>query len=599
MHMLARLMRTEKTSFGIAFLLLFFIAGAHVAHAQIPPAQSLERRIAELLLQVQELQRRIAEIEKNNAVDPDLISPPSQTPDAPPVILLFTETLARGANGASVTLLQEKLKTDPSIYPEGFVTGFFGPLTEAAIKRFQVRHQLSLSGELDEETRKKANSVFSAPSLKLPAVDDTGMFFITPEKESGAAIGAKFAIRWKPPADATFVSFTLLRNGIARGPVFFRTTTGSESIFVSNSGAAVWELPDVGATTPYGSSGGAGFALLAQTSSGARFLSQQFSILPKSAESSQAARPLVLRAPASPQSFRASEFRVPQGASINYYWESADTIIDHYELLSSAHGIVRWVNIGKTTRARIRASGGEGNHESKLRSCAEYIVPCPDTSASSAVSVRLQITTPAPTDPVLTFTPQQFARVAPVTIAWGAENAATYDVEYDFDPQNGFADRIDRLTQGMNTAMYPGTNPSIWPIGKHRARLVACDTRGMCARSEWASFEVASADSFIDLAPSFTALTQTPSRIVRGAAVTLRWTTARATHVWYQRDWFRDDAVDQEFVLSPAADGTLQFTDTADLSRWPFGEHRFRLKACGPNGCSFSRWYNYEVTEIF
>lgn len=592
-------MRTVKIFFFGVFLFLFII-GVRAAYAQISPAQSLERRIAELLLQVQELQRRIAQIEKNNASAPAPVSPPLQTSDAPlPAAPLFTETLMQGMSGAGVTLLQEKLRTDLSIYPEGLVSGFFGPLTEAATKRFQARHQLPLSGELDEETRNKANEIFSAKLLELPAVDDTGIFFITPAKESGAAIGAKFAIRWNPPADATFVSFTLLQNNNTRGPIFFQTITGSATRFVANSGVAVWELPDAGATTPYNASGGAGFALLAQTSAGARFLSQPFSILPKSAALSQTARPLVLRAPAPPQSFRASEFRIPQGASVNYYWESADTIVDHYELLSSAHGIVRWINIGKTTRARIRASGGEGNHESKLRSCAEYIVPCPDTSASAAMSVRLQITAPAPTDPMLTFAPQQFALHAPVTIAWSANNAATYDVEYDFEPQNGFADRVDRLTQGMNAATYPGTNPSVWPAGKHRARLVACDTRGMCARSDWMPFEVAATDSFIDLAPSFTALTQTPSRIVRGAAVMLRWTTARATQIWYQRDWFRDDVVDQEFVVTPAVDGTLQFTDTTDLSRWPFGEHRFRLKACGPNGCTFSRWYNYEVTEIF
>ena len=45
------------------------------------------------------------------------------------------------------------LATDPSIYPEGLTTGYFGPLTKEALKRFQQRFELRISGELDEETR--------------------------------------------------------------------------------------------------------------------------------------------------------------------------------------------------------------------------------------------------------------------------------------------------------------------------------------------------------------------------------------------------------------------------------------------------------------
>ena len=53
--------------------------------------------------------------------------------------LTFTKTLVRGTKGDEVKQLQEFLKTMPEVYPEGLITGYFGPLTEAAVKRFQEK----------------------------------------------------------------------------------------------------------------------------------------------------------------------------------------------------------------------------------------------------------------------------------------------------------------------------------------------------------------------------------------------------------------------------------------------------------------------------
>src|SRR3989344_6823903 len=52
-----------------------------------------------------------------------------------------TRTLYRGlrdqnTNG-EVTKLQQFLKSQSNVYPEGLVTGFFGALTEQAVQRFQ------------------------------------------------------------------------------------------------------------------------------------------------------------------------------------------------------------------------------------------------------------------------------------------------------------------------------------------------------------------------------------------------------------------------------------------------------------------------------
>jgi len=56
-------------------------------------------------------------------------------------------------SGDDVKRLQEILATDPTIYPEGRVTGYYGPLTREALRRLQARHQLNPTGQIDEETR--------------------------------------------------------------------------------------------------------------------------------------------------------------------------------------------------------------------------------------------------------------------------------------------------------------------------------------------------------------------------------------------------------------------------------------------------------------
>lgn len=51
-----------------------------------------------------------------------------------------------GDRGSNVTELQQYLATDNTLYPEGLVTGYFGPLTQAAVERFQCRADIVCSG---------------------------------------------------------------------------------------------------------------------------------------------------------------------------------------------------------------------------------------------------------------------------------------------------------------------------------------------------------------------------------------------------------------------------------------------------------------------
>ena len=69
--------------------------------------------------------------------------------------------LREGQRGEEVRKIQELLSTDPDIYPEGLVTGYFGGLTRQALARLQSRHQLPATGEVDEATREVLNEYFA------------------------------------------------------------------------------------------------------------------------------------------------------------------------------------------------------------------------------------------------------------------------------------------------------------------------------------------------------------------------------------------------------------------------------------------------------
>jgi hypothetical protein len=67
-------------------------------------------------------------------------------------ILTYAETLTRqleiGMSGADVSVLQTFLAKDSTIYPQGLVTGYFGPLTQSAVSNFQARNGIATVGRV-------------------------------------------------------------------------------------------------------------------------------------------------------------------------------------------------------------------------------------------------------------------------------------------------------------------------------------------------------------------------------------------------------------------------------------------------------------------
>lgn len=75
---------------------------------------------------------------------------------------LKLEALLRtGSSGEEVRLLQKILASDPALYPEGLVTGFFGSLTEQAVKRLQAKFKLEQVGAVGPQTLARINEILT------------------------------------------------------------------------------------------------------------------------------------------------------------------------------------------------------------------------------------------------------------------------------------------------------------------------------------------------------------------------------------------------------------------------------------------------------
>lgn len=81
-------------------------------------------------------------------------------------VYTFTKTLVLGMKDAEVFNLQKVLSLDPAIYPEGEVTGYFGKLTESAVKRFQQKYGIRITGQVGPQTRAKLHKLYGPSDME-------------------------------------------------------------------------------------------------------------------------------------------------------------------------------------------------------------------------------------------------------------------------------------------------------------------------------------------------------------------------------------------------------------------------------------------------
>jgi len=115
---------------------------------------ALQAQISELLSQIKALKAQLAAQEERTVTLGQEVRK-----------LRLESRLTTGSKGEEVRTLQKLLATDSAIYPEGLVTGFFGPLTENAVKRFQSRIKLEQVGVVGPLTLARINEILAAAGV--------------------------------------------------------------------------------------------------------------------------------------------------------------------------------------------------------------------------------------------------------------------------------------------------------------------------------------------------------------------------------------------------------------------------------------------------
>src|SRR3989344_5431523 len=184
---------------GMMFVALATVAVSPAVVRAETTSTTATSDVSSLLTLLQSLMKQVEELQKQLS---------SLRSDVQEVRAELKDGLREGVSDEDVKRIQELLATDPTIYPKGLVSGYYGPLTKEAVKAFQKRHGLTETGEVDAETKAlmleyfKENGGKVAPGLlRAPGIDkklmerfkrgDDGKYFLDCDDKSGAGIFCK------------------------------------------------------------------------------------------------------------------------------------------------------------------------------------------------------------------------------------------------------------------------------------------------------------------------------------------------------------------------------------------------------------------------
>jgi hypothetical protein len=155
---------TKKIFIGIAAAMTLALSGASMAVAETATTTATSTAtttasMEQLLQQIKALQDKLAELRKQQE---GVMGQLKET-------IALARDLRQGMDGEDIKALQEILAADSDVYPEGLVTGHFGPLTAKAIMKFQMKHGIEAVGLVGPKTRQALNGLAGNHDFKCRA----------------------------------------------------------------------------------------------------------------------------------------------------------------------------------------------------------------------------------------------------------------------------------------------------------------------------------------------------------------------------------------------------------------------------------------------
>lgn len=145
MKKIVNILATAITLFGLLVTPVFAENTAMTQTQLQQLIETLKQQIATLQSQLEVLQQARSQVQET-------------TKDIK-VTLRLVKNLRLGMSGDDVKLLQEILATDSDIYPECLITGYYGSLTEKAVKKLQQKLGLEQVGSIGPKTLSKINEL--------------------------------------------------------------------------------------------------------------------------------------------------------------------------------------------------------------------------------------------------------------------------------------------------------------------------------------------------------------------------------------------------------------------------------------------------------
>ena len=154
--------------------------------------------------------------------------------------------LGVGSRGSQVSEVQQFLATNSFVYPAGLVTGYYGSLTQAAVKQFQLAYNILPTGTVNSATLVKFNAVeasglgfdISAPIIFTPSVQVSNntatISWSTNESARGKVVYGINPVIIGNTADTTGVNFaepTIVSGSLAPYDGVMRT---AQNVTISN-----------------------------------------------------------------------------------------------------------------------------------------------------------------------------------------------------------------------------------------------------------------------------------------------------------------------------------------------------------------------------